>query len=74
MKTESYNPSPLEVEFAKAIVGLKKEIEGHLTANKIQKIENNISADNPAVIYHLVDSDGDKHVVVVKLIQRIDRD
>lgn len=72
MKTTAYNPSPIEVEFAKAISSLKTELEEHLSNNKIDAIENNINADNPFLKVHLTDSDGDKHTMVIKLIQKPD--
>ena len=74
MKTDLYNPSPIEVEFAHAINELKSELEKHITNNRIDKIENNITADNPLLKVHLTDSDGDKHVLVIKLIQKPDQD
>ena len=74
MKTTTYNPSPLEVEFAHAISNLKSDIEQHLQDNQIDQIENNINADNPVLKVHLTDKDGDKHVLVIKLIQKPDQD
>jgi hypothetical protein len=73
MKTTTYNPSPLEVEFAQAIVELKSEIEKRLKDNKIIQTENRINADNPLVLFLLEDKDGDQHEVVVKLIQKPDK-
>ncbi len=73
MKTTAYNPSELEVELAFVLSELKDQIEGKLTSNKIEKIENRIKEDNPAVIFFMEDSDGDKHEVVIKIIQRPDK-
>jgi len=73
MKTSSYNPSPIEVEFANAISNLKDEMEKQLSSNKIDKIENNINADNPLLKVHLTDNDGDQHTLVIKLIQKPDK-
>lgn len=73
MKTENYNPSQIEVEMAYALIELKKQIEGFLTTNKIKKIENKIKNDNPMLLFHLEDEDGDVHELVVKLIQRADK-
>ena len=73
MRTEIYNPSQLEVEFANALNDLVPEIEKKLSANKIIKIENKIKEDNPMVLFHLQDTDGDLHELVIKLIQRPDK-
>lgn len=73
MKTQQYNPSPLEVHFAQAFEALKDQIENYLDGNKIVKIVNKLQADNPIVIFHLEDREGDAHEVVIKLIQRPDK-
>ena len=72
MITKKYNPSTLEVEFAKAIKELSSEISGRLTNNKVVDIKFNEDQDNPDLIFKLEDTDGDKHEVVVRLIQRAD--
>lgn len=72
MKTVSYNPSQIEVEVAKAIADLHKEIESRLSANKIISIENKIHEDNPMVKMELEDKDGDSHSIVLKIIQKPD--
>ena len=72
MKTKAYNPSQLEVEFSDALTALKGEIEKYLTGHKIVDIENRNHQDNPMLIFELEDEDGDKHDVVVKVIQRPD--
>ena len=74
MKTTSYNPSPIEVEFANALTQLKSELESHLSYNSIDRIENNIQADNPFVKVYMTDKDGDEHQMVIKLIQKPDAD
>lgn len=73
MKTEHYNPSQLEVEFSYGLTELKKDLEKYLAHNTISKIENKIKEDNPMLLFHLVDQDGDPHEVVVKVIQRPDK-
>lgn len=73
MKTTEYNPSKLEVAFAKAIEGLKLELEKNLPDNEIIKTENHTKADNPSVRFYLVDKDGDPHEVVIKIVQSPDR-
>lgn len=73
MKTDSYNPSPLEVDFANALIILQKEIQKHLQANEIIHIESNIKRDNPMVKFNLLDKDGDPHEIVVRIIQIPDK-
>ncbi|MFP4091948.1 MAG: hypothetical protein ACLFUB_11420 [Cyclobacteriaceae bacterium] len=72
METKYYNPSPLEVEMAKAIESLKGPIEEHLSNNKIVEIKSNTTTDNPQLNIYVEDSDGDRHEIVIKIIQRID--
>jgi hypothetical protein len=72
MKTVNYNPSPLEVELAKAIIGLRPQLSKLLSTNEIIGIDNMIDKDNPMVILKLRDTDGDAHEVVLKIIQRPD--
>ena len=73
MKTSSYNPSSLEVDFANALVILQKDIQTHLQDNKIANIESNIQRDNPMIKFHLIDKDGDPHEIVVRIIQIPDK-
>lgn len=73
MKTSSYNPSPLEVDFANALYILQGEIEKHLQGNEITKVETFLKRDNPMVRFNLVDKDGDPHEIVVRIIQIPDK-
>jgi hypothetical protein len=73
MKTSSYNPSPIEVDFANALFILQKDIEKHLQGNKIINVESNIKRDNPMVKFNLMDKDGDQHEIVVRIIQIPDK-
>jgi hypothetical protein len=73
MKTSSYNPSSLEVDFANALIILQKEIQKHLQDNNIANIESNIQRDNPMIKFSLVDKDGDPHEIVVRIIQMPDK-
>ena len=73
MKTDSYNPSPLEVDMANALFLLQKEIEKHLQNNEIVHVESNIKRDNPMVKFNLLDKDGDPHEIVVRIIQIPDK-
>jgi hypothetical protein len=73
MKTSSYNPSSLEVDFANALYVLQKEIEKNLHDNQIIHVESQIRRDNPMVKFSLLDKDGDPHEVVVRIIQIPDK-
>lgn len=72
MKTKYYNPSPLEVDFAKAFQDLTQQLEDRLDAGKVVNITPIHDADNPMVIYKLKDEEGDLHEIVVQIIQRPD--
>ena len=73
MKTSTYNPSPLEVDFANSLYILQKEIEKHLQGNEIRGVETHLKRDNPMVKFSLVDKDGDPHEIVVRIIQIPDK-
>jgi hypothetical protein len=73
MKTSSYNPSPLEVDFANALQILRSDIEKHLQNNHITHVEDHLRKDNPMVKFSLVDKDGDPHEIVVRIIQIPDK-
>ena len=73
MKTTSYNPSPIEIEFANIINQLQDKIEGQLANIEIIKVENKVHEDNPMVKFYLLDSDGDPHEIVLKIIQTPDK-
>lgn len=73
MKTTSYNPSPIEVEFANILNELQDKIGAQLSSNDVIKVENKIQEDNPVVKFYLLDSDGDPHEVVLKIIQTPDK-
>ena len=73
MKTDSYNPSTLEVDMANALFLLQKDIEKHLQNNEIVHVESNIKRDNPMVKFNLLDKDGDPHEIVVRIIQIPDK-
>lgn len=73
MKTSTYNPSPLEVDFANALYILQKEIEKHLQGNSVTNVETQLKRDNPMVRFSLVDKDGDPHEIVVRIIQIPDK-
>lgn len=73
MKTSTYNPSPLEVDFANALYILQKDLEKHLQGNEITKVETFLKRDNPMVKFNLVDKDGDPHEIVLRVIQIPDK-
>ncbi|MEM9673141.1 MAG: hypothetical protein AAF992_11135 [Bacteroidota bacterium] len=72
MKTQHYNPSPLEQTFAEAILALKTQIQEQLTGTKITGTKAVLDADNPLVHFEIEDAEGDQHEIVIKVIQRID--
>lgn len=72
MKTTSYNPSQIELEFAQAIKDLTKELQGKIKSTKIVEVQNNLKEDNPTLVFKLEDKEGDKHELVVKFIQRLE--
>lgn len=73
MKTSTYNPSPLEVDFANALFIVQEQIEKHLHDNKVVNVESDINQDNPTVKFSLLDKDGDPHEVVIRIIQIPDK-
>ena len=73
MKTSTYNPSQLEVDFANALYILQKELEKHLQGNQVTKVETFLKRDNPMVKFNLVDKDGDPHEIVLRVIQIPDK-
>ncbi len=72
MITTSYNPSVLEVKIAQALQMLQDELNEKIDTDTIQDISIDINQDNPNVVLKFIDSDGDKHEVVMKIIQRPD--
>ena len=73
MKTERYNPSPLEQELARAIEAAKNTLSTHLSGT-IVSIDIQLETDNPKLNLLIQDADGDKHTLVVQIIQRIDEE
>ena len=73
MITTYYNPSKLEVNFAKAFKDLTPQLENKLDeGEQVVDIKSVHNADNPMVIFKLKDKEGDLHEVVVQIIQRPD--
>jgi hypothetical protein len=72
MRTLHYNPSKLEVDFAKAFEGFAPELESKLTNAKVVETTSEYDIDNPKVTYKLKDKEGDMHEIVVQVIQRPD--
>jgi hypothetical protein len=73
MKTSTYNPSALEIDFANALQALRDQIQTHLSSNQITHVENHLGKDNPMVKFSLVDKDGDPHEIVIRIIQIPDK-
>jgi hypothetical protein len=73
MRTPSYNPSALEVDFANALQILQPEIQKHLGNMKIVNVESTSNRDNPMVKFNLVDQDEDPHEIVIRIIQIPDK-
>ena len=73
MKTQRYNPSPLEQELARAIATLQSELSEHMSVD-IVSVETQLEVDNPKLSVLVRDSDGDEHKLVVQVIQRIDEE
>ena len=72
MKTKTYNPSPLEVEFVNVIESLKHKINEKLENSEIESFEHKLDIDNPLLKATVVDKDGDKHTLILKVIQKPD--
>jgi hypothetical protein len=73
MKTTTYNPSSLEIDFANALFLLQKDIEKHLQSIQVVNVETQLNKDNPSVKFSLLDKDGDPHELVIRVIQIPDR-
>jgi len=72
MKTKLYNPSPLEVEFVNVIESLQQDINKKLENSEIRSFEHNLDIDNPILKANIIDDDGDKHTLILKVIQKPD--
>lgn len=74
MKTLNYNPSVFEVKMAKAIMACTKQLQEQLGEDmRITDTVEHFQIDNPMITLHLEDSDGDTHELVIKVIQRPDK-
>ena len=72
MKTEQYNPSPLEIAVARSIKHSSDFLNQKLENLKIVKVEDEMEKDNPLIVLHLIDGDNDPHEIVLRIIQRPD--
>ncbi|HEY4650701.1 MAG TPA: hypothetical protein VIG72_04770, partial [Pontibacter sp.] len=70
MKTRHYNPSTLEVEFAKAFHELSPQLEKKIKQTQVVDVKADHTLDNPQLTYRLKDKEGDLHEIVVQIIQR----
>lgn len=73
MITVKYNPSALEMDLTNALVALQNQIEPHLQNNRITKIEPDLDKENPIITFHLTDTDGDKHEIMIRIFQVPDK-
>ena len=74
MKTHNYNPSIFEVNLASAVLACQEEIQKNLKEGMtIVETENLMERDNPILVFHIQDKEGDLHEVVIKVIQRPDK-
>ncbi len=73
MITKDYNPSTLEVKFARAFSELQEELNKKLPDFEIFQSKENTSIDNPTVEFFIKDQDGDEHEIIVKIIQKPDK-
>jgi len=72
MRTKTYNPSPLEVEFVNVIESLRQDINKKLNNCEIESFEHKLELDNPILKANVIDTDGDKHTLVLQIIQKPD--
>lgn len=72
MRTVNYNPSLLEVDFAKAFHELSPQIENRLSHGQVVQVKAEHAIDNPQLTFRIQDKEGDMHEVVVQIIQRPD--
>lgn len=72
MKTKIYNPSPLEIEFVNVIESLRLDINKKLQNSEIESFEHKLELDNPILKANVVDEDGDKHTLILQIIQKPD--
>ena len=70
MKTTQFNPSQIELDFQQVLLSASAFFEQALPQYKIENIEVWSKKDNPSVLLKFSDSEGDKHELVVSLIQR----
>ena len=72
MITKEYNPSPIEVRFVEVLCDLKDEINKRFHDFNVYSIENNTQLDNPTIDFFIEDKDGDRHEIILKVIQKPD--
>ncbi len=72
MRTQHYNPSNLEVDFAKAFHDLSPHLESRIDQAQVVDIKAEHNIDNPQLTFRLKDKEGDLHEIVVQIIQRPD--
>ncbi len=73
MKTETYNPSPLEVELTNSLLDIREKLNHNLSSIDIVEMKADLDLDNPMLHISARDHDGDVHEFVIKVIQRPDK-
>ncbi len=72
MKTNQYNPSPLELDFKTALHQVTNHLGPLLPNYQIEAVDVLKESDNPILLYKILDSDGDRHELILQVIQRPD--
>lgn len=72
MKTQSYNPSQIELDFSEALLALQDQLQKILPQYQLVEMKIRANKDNPDVLVKLTDSDSDKHELVINFIQKPD--
>ena len=72
MITKDYNPSEIEVRFARVLADLGNIIAGKMAPLKLENIEEDSNRDNPHVRFYFSDQEGDLHEVLCRVIQKPD--
>ena len=72
MKTNRYNPSPLELAFTEALQNITNHLQPLLTNYQIEAVDISKESDNPFLLYKVLDAEGDRHELIIQVIQRPD--
>lgn len=72
MISKDYNPSEIEVQFARVLADLGNIIAGKMAPLKPENIEEDGSRDNLHLCLYFSDQDSDLHEVLCRVIQKPD--